>query len=163
MIVRRMLAIVHWLEDALLASLLALMIFLAVTQIVLRNGFDSGILWADSLLRVLVLWIALIGALVASRNRQHLSVDVITRFLTPSAKRGVSVVTSLFAAGICLLLGWYSLEFVLMEYESATMAFAGVPSWSCESVMPVAFLLIGCRYLLHTAQAALGIEQESGQ
>ena len=59
------LALLHFLENGLLVGLLVAMIGIAVTQIVMRNGFDSGFLWADSLLRVLVLWIGMIGALVA--------------------------------------------------------------------------------------------------
>jgi TRAP-type C4-dicarboxylate transport system permease small subunit len=52
----------------LLVLLLLAMISLAFAQIVLRNGFDGGIIWADSLLRIMVLWIALIGAVVASQG-----------------------------------------------------------------------------------------------
>jgi TRAP-type C4-dicarboxylate transport system permease small subunit len=59
------------------------MISLAFAQIVLRNGFDGGIVWADSLLRIMVLWIALIGAVVASRDQRHINIDLISRFLPP--------------------------------------------------------------------------------
>jgi len=45
----RALWMVHRLEEALLVSLLLAMITLAFAQIVLRNGFDGGIIWADSL------------------------------------------------------------------------------------------------------------------
>jgi hypothetical protein len=38
------------LEDSILVALLLAMIVLAVTQIALRNGFDTGITWADALL-----------------------------------------------------------------------------------------------------------------
>ena len=40
---------------------------MALIQIVLRNVFDSGLLWAESFLRILVLWIAILGAMVATR------------------------------------------------------------------------------------------------
>lgn len=153
---RRILKVVHGFEDLLVALLLIVMIGLAVTQIVLRNGFDSGLVWADSLLRVLVLWIALIGAIVASRERQHISMDLVTRYLSPPALKAVTVITSLFTAAICAVLAWYTLDYVLMEYESPSMAFGKVPAWLCEAVMPFAFLLIAVRYLLHAVMMALG-------
>jgi len=78
-----LLRLVHRAEDALLVAMLALMIGVAVTQIVLRNGFDGGLLWGDAFLRVLVLWIGLTGALVASRDRRHINIDVIS----PTAHR----------------------------------------------------------------------------
>jgi len=84
--IRTLLMLVHRLEDGVLVALLLTMISLAVSQIVLRNGFDTGITWADSLLRVLVLWIALIGALVATRQQQHINIDLISRFFTCNSK-----------------------------------------------------------------------------
>lgn len=140
---------IHFIEEAVLVSLLAMMIVVAVSQIVLRNGFDGGFLWADSFLRVLVLWIALVGALVASRGQRHISIDVAGKYLPALAAKMVAVFNGLFTATVCFLLAWYSLEFVKMEFESPSPAFAQVPTWLCESIMPFAFSLIGVRYLIY--------------
>ncbi len=70
-------------------------------------------------------------------------------FSFPRGKKAAAFITSLFTAGVCLLLAWYTFEFVKMEYESPTVAFASVPTWVCEAVMPVAFFLIGIRYVIH--------------
>ena len=110
-----LLRMIHVLEDGVLVTLLLTMISLAVSQIVLRNAFDTGITWADSLLRVLVLWIALIGALVATRQQQHINIDLISRFLPVSAKRFVSAIVALFSAAVCAMLAYYCFDFVKME------------------------------------------------
>ena len=52
---RRWIDRLHRAEDALRAFLLTAMILLAGTQILMRNLFDSGFVWIDPLLRVLVL------------------------------------------------------------------------------------------------------------
>lgn len=142
------LRLLHFMENSLLVLLLTGMIGIAVTQIVMRNGFDSGLLWADSLLRVLVLWIGMVGALVASRDQRHISIDIAGKYLPATAARWVTVFNALFTAAIAGALAWYSLEFVLIEYESPSPAFANVPTWVCESVMPVTFALIALRYLI---------------
>lgn len=142
---------VHWLEDAFLVGLLLTMIGLAVVQIVLRNGFDGGFLWAESFLRVLVLWIGLAGAMAASRNHRHINIDIIGRFLPPTAAKVVAVFNALFTAGVCAALAYYSFDFVRVEYEAPSMAFAEVPTWVCEAIMPVAFSVIALRYLLLAA------------
>ncbi|MDP2228488.1 MAG: TRAP transporter small permease subunit [Moraxellaceae bacterium] len=149
----RSLKALHLLEDGLLVGLLTVMIGIAVTQIVLRNGFDSGLLWGDSFLRVLVLWIGLSGALLATRDQRHISIDLLGRYLPASAARVVAVVNALFAAGISAALAWYTVEFVALEYESGSHAFAQVPTWVCAGVMPVAFSLIALRYLVIAALA----------
>ena len=141
-----LLTVIHRLEDSILVGLLLTMIGLAVSQIVLRNLFDTGITWADSLLRVLVLWIALIGALVATRQQQHINIDLISRFLPVSAKRFVSAIVALFSAAVCAMLAYYCFDFVKMEYEAPSMAFANVPTWWCESIMPIGFALMAIRF-----------------
>ncbi|MBP7229274.1 MAG: TRAP transporter small permease subunit [Moraxellaceae bacterium] len=147
-VLERVLAALHILEDSLLVGLLAALIGIAVTQIVMRNGFDSGFLWADSMLRVLVLWIGMIGALVASRNQRHISIDIAGKYLPVTAAKVVTIFNALFTVVVCFLLAKYSFEFVKIEYESPSMAFANVPTWVCESVMPVTFGLIAVRYLV---------------
>lgn len=144
----RGLKVLHWLEDGLLVGLLLTMVGLAVLQIVLRNGFDGGFLWAESFLRVLVLWIGLAGAMAASREHRHISIDILGRFLPETAAKVVAVFNALFTAGVCAALAWYTLDFVKLEYEAPVMAFANVPTWVCESIMPIAFTVIALRYLL---------------
>jgi TRAP-type C4-dicarboxylate transport system permease small subunit len=147
----RLLRVVHAVEDLILVGLLLAMVGVAVTQIVLRNGFDGGFLWAETFLRVLVLWIGLAGAMAASRQHRHISIDLIGRFLPPLAHKVAIVFTALFTAGICAALAYYSFDFVKIEYENPSIAFGNVPTWACESIMPIAFTVIGLRYLLLAA------------
>ena len=60
-----------------------MIIFLALLQILLRNAFGFGFLWAESVLKILVLWIALLGAMVATREDHHIKIDLLERFLSP--------------------------------------------------------------------------------
>jgi len=156
--IRTLLMLVHRLEDGVLVALLLTMISLAVSQIVLRNGFDTGITWADSLLRVLVLWIALIGALVATRQQQHINIDLISRFLPVTAKRFVSATVALFSAAVCGMLAYYCFDFVKMEYEAPSMAFASIPTWWCESIMPIGFGLMSLRFVCHALLFVFNVE-----
>ena len=135
-------------EDALLVILLLAMICLAVLQIFLRNFFDSGVVWGDPLVRILVLWIGLTGAMAASRNDNHIKIDVISRYLPASLTPYSRLLTGLFTTGITALMAWHSARFVLMEKADGLMAFAGVPVWVCEAVIPAAFAMICVRYLL---------------
>jgi len=56
----RILTYIHRLEDGLLSLLLLSMIGLAAAQIFMRNLFDYGFVWADPLLRIMVLWALLL-------------------------------------------------------------------------------------------------------
>lgn len=143
------------LEDGLLALLLTGMILLATLQILLRNVFDTGIVWADPAVRVLVLWVGLLGALAASRDDRHINVDVLSRVLPERPRRAVSTLTRLFTAGVAATVSFHSGRFVLSELEFGSVAFAGLPSWALASIIPIAFGGIALRYLLLALDAAL--------
>jgi len=140
--------ILHRVEDAILVGLLLLMIGMAVTQIFLRNLFQAGIVWSDVMVRILVLWVGLIGAMVASRQDNHIAIDVLDRYLPERAKVYTNFVVRLFTALICTIVAYYSLLFVQMEFTDGGMAFARVPTWLCEAIIPFAFTVIALRYFL---------------
>ena len=102
-------------EDGILVGLLLLMIGLAVTQIFLRNLFNSGIVWSDILVRILVLWVGLLGAMVASRQGNHINIDILNRYLPERAKPVVGIVVQLFTALICTVAAYFSLLVVQCE------------------------------------------------
>ncbi len=138
-------------EDFILSSLLVIMILMAVLQILLRNLFDTGIVWADELIRVLVLWIGLVGAMVASRSNRHISIDVVSRYLPEKTKKAATIVTSLFTALVCAVMTRFSFSFVVMEKNDGLNAFAAVPNWVCQTIIPFSFAVISLRYFILSA------------
>ena len=140
--------ILYRVEDSILVGLLMSMIILSVLQICLRNFFETGIVWSDVLVRILVLWLGLIGAMVASRKGNHINIDLIDRYLPERAKIVVSLIIELFTTLICLIVAYYSLQFVQMEFVDGGRAFAKVPTWVCEAIIPFAFTVIAIRYFI---------------
>ena len=138
--------ILQKIEDSILVALLLLMISMAVLQIFMRNMFDSGIIWGDSLVRVLVLWIGLMGAMIASRDNNHISIDVLSRYLPKQIKKLTNLIIFIFTSLICGVMAYFSLIFVIMEKQDSFMAFANIPAWACESIIPIAFAIISLRY-----------------
>lgn len=138
--------IIARIEDGVLAGLLTVMIGAATAQIVLRNVWDSGLVWSDPLTKVLVLWIGLLGAMVASRHNNHIHIDVLSRFLPARAKAASEALNSLFAALVCGVIAYHAVRLVLIDKEAATVAFGAVPTWVCELIIPFGFAVIGLRY-----------------
>lgn len=134
------------LEDTALISALATMLTLAIIQIVLRNFFDSGFLWAESFLRILVLWVAILGAMIATRENNHINIDALSRYLPENLQPVIRMLTTLSAAVICATVAWHSLVFVQFEYSDKTIAFASVPTWVCQSILPFGFAVMAFRF-----------------
>jgi len=135
-------------EDSLLVVILSSMIMLAVYQIISRNLFSEGVVWIDPLLRTLVLWVGLAGAVVATRTDHHIQINVFAKYLPRNLLPYVKRLVYLFTLLICLLIAWHAARFVISEYEYGTTAFAGVPAWLTAIIIPVSFLLIAIRYAL---------------
>ncbi len=140
----------HRLEDGLLVALLSLLIILASTQILMRNLFDTGIVWIDPLLRVMVLWLGLIGASVAVREHKHIQIDVLTHLLNPRFFLVIQTGVYLFSAGVCLTIAWYGASWIKLDYEDQISSFIGIPAWSLEIIIPICFAIMGVRFFLHS-------------
>ena len=146
----RLVAGLRFVESGLLVLLLGTMIVIAAYQVLARNLFDTGLMWGDGLVRVLVLWVTFVGATIASRNDAHIRIDLLTRFVGKLSSEWLERFRSLFTAFVAGVFCWYSLEFVLLDYQDGITAFGKVPAWICEAIMPIGSGLICFRYLLRT-------------
>lgn len=81
---RRFFSITERVEVGVIALMLLALVVLGCTQILLRNVFSSGLLWADPLMRHLVLALGALGAAMASARMRHISVDALSRTLPAS-------------------------------------------------------------------------------
>ena len=137
----------HQFEDATLAIFLGALILLASLQIALRNFLDTSLPWGEQLLRILVLWTGLIGAVVASRDHRQISIDAVSRLLPARARLATRALTSTFAAVVSITIGYHATRFVASEFAYDSVALAGVPAWAFQLILPVAFGAIALRYL----------------
>lgn len=142
-------SLLHRLENGVLIATLIAMLVMALTQIFLRNFFDTGIFWAETFLRILVLWVGVLGAMVATRENHHINIDVISRYLGQGKSSVVDLITNLFAAIICAVVAWYALKLVRFEYIDQTIAFGRVPMWVCQSILPFGFMVMAVRFVIN--------------
>lgn len=140
------LRVLHRVEDGVIVTLLGAMITLGATQVVLRNLLHTGLTWGEPTMRLLVLWLGLLGALAATRERRHIAIDVVSRFLPPPARRWLEALNSLLAGTVCAVLAYHGARFVYMDYGFGTLAFARVPAWLTELVIPFGFGAMALRF-----------------
>jgi len=133
-------------ERVLVSVSLIVMILVAFTQILLRNFFSAGIDWGDSLVRYLVVWVAFIGAAVATREGKHITIDILSRGLTGRAKIAIQAVCYFFSLTICALLTLAAVKFIGFEVQMGTTVFFKMPAWIPELIIPVTFALMTLRY-----------------
>ncbi len=141
-------------ENGLLVLLLTSMILLASTQIFLRNVLGTGFTVGDELLRILVLWLAMLGALAASRDQRHIAIDALTRHLSPRLGMIVGLFVCVFVAVVCGFICRASLLLVKDAFIYHDTVLGGQPAWVYQSILPIGFGLMSWRYLTHAARRA---------
>ncbi|GMR17345.1 MAG: hypothetical protein BMS9Abin32_428 [Gammaproteobacteria bacterium] len=142
-------------ENASLVLLLGAMMILAVGQIVLRLFFSFGFVWADELIKLMVLWIALIASIAASRGNRHLRIDVLSHFVPEKYARIPRLIVEAFAAFMCGLLAWQAYRYVLVSMEFEDTVLVDVPAWIAYGILPLSFALMSYRFLLAFASEAM--------
>lgn len=140
--------LVNRFEDILLSLILISMILLACTQIFLRTAMSSGFLWADPLLRYLVLWSGLFGAVAATGQGKHIALDVLSRKIPKVVAPWVNLATLLFCCLASTGLAWAGVVFIQGELEFGSGDLLSLPLWFWNSIFPAAFSLITIKYFL---------------
>lgn len=133
-------------EDALLAALGLGLLLAAGAQLGFRFA-GGGPAWLDLAMRTATLWIALVGALVATREGRQLHIDAIIVRLRGWPGTLVRGGIALFTATVCALLAHASLTLVQLEREGDAVLFLGIPNWLALSILPVVFALMALHAL----------------
>jgi len=141
-----------------LVLLFVTMLGLAAAQIVLRNVFASGLFWADELVRLLVLWVAIVGAIAATRDRRHIAIELIVRSLPPLLRRIVRSLVGCFAAGVAGVFAVQTWLLVADSREFGETVLGDWPAWHFQVILPIGFFLIAIQFLLATV--AVWLEDE---
>ena len=145
------------LENIVLVTLLSGMILLAVGQIVLREVFDTGIIWADQLVRLIVLWLAIMGAIAACREDRHIRIDALSHLFPDSVISGIRIVVDLFAAGVCAVIAWHAYRYLQLEIEFEDTVLVNTPAWIVHVIIPVGFAVFSYRFLISVVKRLAGI------
>ena len=136
------------LEDIVLVVMLTSMIVLAFGQIVLREIFETGIIWADELVKLMVLWLAMVGSVAASRDDRHIRIDALSHVLPGRLVSITRLIVDLFAAAVCGVIAWQAWRYLQLEIEFEDVVLVDTPAWLAHVVIPGAFLLICYRFII---------------
>ncbi len=150
---KKIISFLNRLEEILLGSFLIFMVLLGFIQILFRNVLSVGLYWIDPLLRHSVLWVALLGASVATRENRHISIDILSEKLGHKSRSYLQGGLNLFAAVICLILVRPAIRFVQEEYEVGKILAFNIPIWVSQSIIPLMLTVLGLRFLGKTWNA----------
>lgn len=148
------------------SALGSLCVWLILSAIVFL--LPNGVVWAQTLALVLMLWVACIGASLAARENRHLAIDLTGRIWPAKAARLARAAGAFVTSAFCFLLVFLSIKSIRSHYGdwSSTDGEAGLfhalafPKWLAYSPLPVGFFGLTVRFFAQAIRFARGTERE---
>ena len=93
----------------LLIGVFGMMVLLVFGNVVLRYGFNYGIIFSEEVSRFLFVWMVFLGSVLMLRDNGHLGVHTLTKKLPLSGKKFCKFLSDFLTLCCCILLtvgGW---------------------------------------------------------
>ena len=145
--------IVRRVEEVTFSVFVVLMIVMGLLPIILRYFSSVGVQGTDVLSRHLLLWIALLGAGTAVRERSSISVDLISHMVSMRKRLLIRGITEFASVAVCVIVLWASVSFVRSqaEFSNGKVAILSIPEWWLSLVLPIGFSILTLRLLVAAA------------
>ena len=125
---------VEWACGLLMAAITTVVFLQVFTRYVLAYPWG----WPEELARILFVWVALLGAVLAFRRAGHFSIEACVGRLPAPLRRAVALSMRWVLLGFLLLVAYLGLQTTLRVREQLTTAMEISISWGYASV-PVSF------------------------
>jgi tripartite ATP-independent transporter DctM subunit len=141
------------------AILLIAEILLLSAAVFCRYALSAPLVWSDELAEIIIIWQAMLGAVVAFHNRQHLSLTVLVRQVRPRTREFLDTLCTVLAVLLCAPLAWYAFHHARADFDLMTPALEVSPAWRTGAlVVGLALIaLLGCGYLASRMRANMGV------
>ncbi|TVR07051.1 MAG: TRAP transporter small permease [Salinarimonadaceae bacterium] len=136
------LTVLRRIVDVIAVGLLAAIIFLISFQIMGRYFFNYSISWSEEAATFVQVWIVMLGAGIAMRNRHHVGVDVLIT-------RCPKIVQQIAKTASFLLGAWFLLVVIVGSMSLITLGMiVRSPALQIPMAIPYLALPIGMSYFL---------------
>ena len=88
-------AIVHTLEESIIAILMGAMTLVTFINVVLRYGFNSQLIWGLELTLILFAWLVLFGIAYGFKVVSHLGVDAVLNLVSKPTRKWMGVLATM--------------------------------------------------------------------
>lgn len=115
----------------------------------------SGYSWGPQISLVLLLWMAFIGASMATYARKHLTIDAIRKVIPTRFERAFNALSFMLAAVVTTAFYLLSYHYLLKRLGDVPEP-GNIPDWVKVASIPVAFGLITLRFGCYAIAEAIG-------
>jgi len=132
-------------ENAAASSILLLLAVIPVIEILLRTFFRSGLEASSEYTAHIVLWITFLGAMITSRNNQHLAISVGLNKLGKKLKNSILIFNNTLSTAISFAFAISGFSMILSAFDK-TMMIGIFPIRILTAIIPLGYLIIAIRF-----------------
>jgi TRAP-type C4-dicarboxylate transport system permease small subunit len=111
--------------------------------------YPGGFIWAQKLALVMMIWVALLGASMATYERSHLSLEMGEKLWPGSIIHVVKTLALGLASAFCAAAALLAIALVLHQRQEGAPVVANewLPTWAAFVIVPYAFAAMAVRFL----------------
>lgn len=120
---------VNWVQTAFCVIMMFALMWLVFAMVFWRYVLNNSIVWAEEVLRYMMMWVVLVGAGLATREDQHVSIDIVQTILGkwPKARAVHYLITRLIVAGFLIYLMGPALDLIRRTANSTATSLVWLP------------------------------------
>ena len=138
--------IINRAEEAVICILLVLTTLLVFSDVVMRFGFNTGLMWSQELTLHMSAWMVLFGASYGLKVGSHIGMDAFVKLFPRGGRRiltAIAAVLALIYCGLVLYGSWIYLA--KMKKIGIELEDLPIPSWVAHSLLLIGFGLLTIR------------------
>ncbi len=124
------------------------------------NAIMGRIDWSEPFARLMVLWVAFLGASLVTKDNRHIRIDIAGHLLSPVLNIIRELVLSAGCVVICLVMIHASAGYIKVEMQYSSGSFLGIPLWVYQLIIPAGFSTMCLRYIFNGIKQAFSIAGE---
>ena len=127
-------------EDLVAGVFMVLMCLTTFANVLARYFFNSPIQWAEELARYSFIWVVFMGAVVCTKRKRHIAIDILLTALPARASAWVRLLADLCTLGIAVVIAYYGWK--LTAAATQITATLQVPHYVVYAIVPASAVLI---------------------
>ncbi|MCL2721652.1 MAG: TRAP transporter large permease subunit [Treponema sp.] len=134
----------YFIEDIFCIAALVLLAVFPLLEILVHFIFKTGIPASSGFIVHFLLFSALIGGMICTRNESHLAISLMQYVPEGAVRERIKTCTNLISAFISIIIAWSSISFIKMGLDDGIIGF--IPRRVLASIIPLAFTIISIRF-----------------
>jgi len=108
--------------DYLGVACISLILILVVVQVVMRYVFNFPLVWSEELAVYSMVWLTFIGSALATKDKEHITVTIVTEFLPKKIRRVVMQMSRVITCIFLLIIIFYGSQLSFENFNVTSVA-----------------------------------------